>query len=105
MIRDTSIPNPETGTGERRRDEREAASGELCLTWMHDPGTVVRLALLDRSDHGFRVRSSLPVLNGTVGRVLRVLPAGEPVDRSYQVAWIRSRNGAWELGLEQLEAA
>jgi len=104
MLRDASIPDPRAGTDERRRETRATATGELCLAWTHDPATTVRLPLLDRSDDGFRVRSSLPVLTGSIGRVHRILPTGEALDESVQVAWIRSDDGGWELGLSRLSA-
>ncbi|MBX3375096.1 MAG: PilZ domain-containing protein [Phycisphaeraceae bacterium] len=89
--------------GERRHRDRVPFPGEATLIWIHDPMTVLRLAVVDASNGGFRLRTRLPVPTGTTGILLRLLPAGTPLNAPVTVAWLRPvPEGDFEMGLRRL---
>lgn len=91
------------GAEDRRRTPRLPCPGEITLAWLHDPATPIRLTLINVSDGGLRVRSSLPVLDGTTGVAMRLLPEGRPIDRAVSVSWCRADEaGGWQIGLRFL---
>lgn len=87
---------------ERRLAPRAACTDEVVLMWLDDPSPV-RYGVLDRSDGGFRIRSAVPALTGSLARVLRLLPTGEPVNKTVMVAWSRAVGEGFELGLRVVE--
>jgi len=78
---------------DRRHSDRVPFPGELVLIWNHDPATPHRYEILDAGDGGYRILTSVPLLSGTTGMVIRLLPCsrretglGQPV----MVAWCRA---------------
>src|SRR6185503_10843872 len=86
---------------DRRESPRVPFPAEVSLVWHHDFALIHRYRMVDASDGGFRIRSSIPVLEGTTGMVLRLLPKGEKIERSIMVAWCRpdASEGGYLLGL------
>ena len=86
---------------DRRDADRTRCPGEVVLRWLHDQSTTMRYELVDVSDGGYRVHTTLPVIPGTVAVLLRLLPKGEVLDQSAIVAWSNpspDRDG-YEIGL------
>ncbi|MHC4910417.1 MAG: PilZ domain-containing protein [Planctomycetota bacterium] len=101
MLYDRFIPFQKAAPpGERRVSDRVPFPAEITLVWNHDPSTVVRYATLDASDGGYRIQTSVPVLPGTTGVALRLLPEGRPLNCAIMVAWSApSEDGGYEVGL------
>ncbi len=91
MLRDVTLSQTTGPTGhrERRTSDRVPYPAELVIVWNHDLESAVRYPVLDASDRGFRIRSSMPLSAGTTGIALRLLPEGHPLDRSLVVIWTR----------------
>ncbi|MBC23339.1 MAG: hypothetical protein CMJ32_05415 [Phycisphaerae bacterium] len=88
-------------TRERRSDTRNLQDGEIVLVWHHDPSSRVRLELVDISDNGARVRTSIPLVKGMTGIALNTLPGGGSLDTPIMVRWCSSIDEqCWEAGLE-----
>ncbi len=86
-----------------RQTPRVPCPTELTLVWHHNPGTVVRYRVLDVSDGGLRLRSSVPLIEGATGMVLRMLPEGTPIERPVMVVWSKpAEEGGYALGLRYL---
>jgi len=88
---------------ERRGSDRVPFPAEMILIWNHDAALRHRHRIIDAGDGGYRIATSLPLLEGTTGMVVRLLPCGttqkpQPV----MVAWCRKagegRDG-YEAGL------
>lgn len=88
----------EAGAGiacdDRRRADRLPFPCEMILLWNHDASLRHRHRVIDASDGGYRICSTLPLLPGTTGMVLRLLPCGghdkaQPV----MVVWCRKAAG------------
>lgn len=89
----------ETST-ERRGSARTAASGELALAWSHDRQNTMRYQLIDVGDGGMRIQSTVPILTGTIGTALRLLPEGEKLDQPVMVVWVRRlEDELYDIGL------
>jgi len=75
------------------------------VLWHHDSHMPVRYRVLDMSDGGIRIRSSLPMLTGMTGHAVRLLPEGTHLERPMMVVWVRSAHDGlgFELGLQFLE--
>lgn len=87
----------------RRASPRVSCPAELVIAWLEDVATPMRYGLIDVSEGGYRIQSSLPRLTGTTGLVLRYLPSGEAVDEPVMVAWTRrGDDGRYDLGLRRL---
>ena len=85
---------------QRHGTARSAGSGELVLSWSHDRDTTVRYRLIDVGDGGMRIQSSTPVLTGTIGLAIRLLPEGEKMDQTVMVVWVRElEDGQYDIGL------
>src|SRR5688500_1868184 len=86
----------------RRESDRLPFPAEMVLVWNHDLETIVRYHVIDAGDGGYRVRSSLPLLEGTTGMVLRLLPSrGQQLDQPVMVAWsTQQSDGSFEIGLK-----
>lgn len=86
---------------DRREGDRVPYPAELVLAWMHDLDMSVRCRVLDAGDGGFRIRTAMPLVEGTTGIALRLLPEGHPIDRSVMVVWIGEvdEHGEREVGL------
>ena len=70
------------------------------MSWLHNPGELVRYRVSNVSDTGFCLNSSLPLLTGTTGVVRRMLPEGHPIDRTVSVAWCSPLDdGRYAVGL------
>lgn len=87
---------------DRRDGDRLPFPGEVVIAWTHDLTRPVRYRIVDAGDGGYRIHSSLPMLEGTTGMVMRILPGrGGAIDQPVMVAWTRpSDDGAGhEIGL------
>lgn len=71
----------------RRSGDRLPYPAELVLIWNHDPGTRIRYRVIDASDGGCRIHSSLPLIEGMTGMALKLLPEGAAVNRPVMVVW------------------
>ena len=91
-----------SATDDRRHGDRVPFPAELILLWNHDASLRHRYRILDASDGGYRIRTSLPLLEGTTGMVIRVL-SGEmnSVAQPVMVAWCRRQHegSGYEAGL------
>lgn len=73
---------------ERRDGDRLPFPAELVLVWNHDLDHPIRFRVIDAGDGGYRIRSSLPVIEGMTGMVLRLLPSrGQQLDQPVMVVW------------------
>jgi hypothetical protein len=96
---DASEPQPEL---ERRDSDRLPFPAEMVLVWNHDLQNALRYRVLDAGDGGYRIRSSLILLEGTTGMVLRLLPSrGQQLDQPVMVVWTRPAQGepGFDIGL------
>ncbi len=86
---------------ERRTLRRTSSPAELVLIWHHDPQTPIRYQVIDAHENGVRIRTTVPMVEGMVGRALKMIPQGRSVDRSVMVVWVGPRNasGEHEAGL------
>ena len=87
---------------ERRDSDRLPFPAEMVLVWNHDLQTPMRYRVLDAGDGGYRIRSSLNLLEGTTGMVLRLLPSrGQQLDQPVMVAWTKAAQGeaGFDVGL------
>lgn len=90
-----------TSVEDRRKGDRVPYPAELVLAWMHDLDTPVRYRIVDVSDGGFRIRTTAPVIEGTTGMAMRLLPEGTPINKSVMVVWVSppGENGERDAGL------
>lgn len=91
-----------TGELERRASDRVPFPAELVLAWNHDLAHRMRYRIIDAGDGGYRIHSSLPILEGTTGMVLRMLPGGkQPLDQPVMVVWCHAAEDAdgFDVGL------
>lgn len=85
---------------DRRQSDRVPFPGELIVRWFHAPDTPLRYRVADASDDGLRVHSSLPLLQGMMGIVMRLAPGGRQPERTVIVAWVRPcASGGYDAGL------
>lgn len=86
---------------DRRGSHRVPFPAELLLIWHHDLRNSVRYRIIDASDGGFRISSSLPLLEGMTGMALKMLPEGSPIEHCVMIAWVRRRDefNDYEIGL------
>jgi len=97
-----SLGNPQCAN-DHRAAPRVPCPSEVTLIWHHNPTVVVRYRIVDVSDGGLRVRSSVPMLEGTTGMLMRMLPEGTPIDKPVMIVWSKpSQTGGYELGLRYL---
>lgn len=76
---------------ERRQSDRVPFPAELVLAWNHDQRSPVRYRVVDAGDGGYRIHSSMPMLQGTTGMVVRLLPGrGAPLGQPVMVAWCKA---------------
>lgn len=103
-----TLTEPTTGSSlpcsfhDRRRSDRLPFPAEMVMVWNYDLNTTMRYRVIDAGDGGYRIHSSLPMLVGTTGMVLRLLPSrGQQLDQPVMVAWTRARpNGdGYDIGL------
>jgi hypothetical protein len=102
MLHDPTLhrANDPAASGERRASDRADGSGELVLCWSHDRDNTLRYRLIDVGDGGMRIQSSTPILTGTIGLALRLLPEGEMLDQTVMVVWVRQlEDGQYDIGL------
>jgi hypothetical protein len=73
----------------------------MILVWNHDLTTPMRYRVLDAGDGGYRIASSLPIIEGATGMVLRLLPGHGSLDQPVMVAWTRrsGETGGFDIGL------
>ena len=103
MTRGRQTPGPDQAVGgcdDRRAADRVPFPGEMILLWHHDPALRHRHRVLDAGDGGYRIATSLPLLEGTTGMVLRLLPSDSASDKPQpvMVAWCCKMAGAAEDG-------
>jgi len=87
---------------DRRISDRVPFPAELLLVWNHSLQLPMRYQVMDAGDGGYRIATCLPLLEGTTGMVLRLLPSrGKPLDQPVMVAWTRERTEGpgYETGL------
>ncbi len=92
---------------ERRLAPRIPVIGELVLRWIGHTGTSHRYRLVDRSEHGYRLYSTLPIPTGTTGTVVAALgdaADGVPSEDPVVVAWFRRADASgYDVGLRRLQ--
>lgn len=103
MSKVAGLDAPAVNGGVDRRDsDRLPFPAEMVLVWNHDLQTPMRYPVSDAGDGGYRIHTSLPVLEGTTGMVLRLLPGrGRPLDQPVMVAWIKPTElcAGYDVGL------
>lgn len=107
MLNDRILDRSTSERCDSRRDsERTPMIGEIVLVWHHDAHTPLRFQILDASDHGMRIRSTMPLRAGMTGTVIRVLPEGSVVNEPVVVAWSapRKNNDGFDIGLQHFAA-
>lgn len=94
-------PMSDTACDDRRASDRVPFPAELVVVWNHDLKTPLRFRVIDAGDGGYRIRSSMPLLEGTTGMVLRLLPGrGQALDQPVMVAWSHAADdGGYDVGL------
>lgn len=92
-------------SAERRHSQRVAFPAELVVRWHHEQELSIRYEVIDSSEGGFRIRSSMPMLEGMTGIALKLLPEGTPVNRTVMIVWIgpSTSDGSSEFGLNFIE--
>lgn len=90
---------------ERRRSQREVFPAELVVKWHHEQEILIRYEVIDSSEGGFRIRSSMPMLEGMTGIALKLLPEGTRVNRTVMIVWtgLSTSGGSSEFGLNFIE--
>lgn len=96
MVHDSIL---DTTTGNRRENKRTTTGGELVIDWHILPGAPGRYALVNESEGGCLVCSTVPLVEGMTGRVRTRLPDGDPGRVSVVVAWIRRVGATYHIGL------
>ena len=102
MLYDQHNVSPSVGsTSDRRLEQRFVQAAEVVIAWLCPALPPVRYTLLDLSDGGIRIRTSVPLATGMVGKVLRLLPAGRVINETVSVVWTRpsTLEGMTEVGL------
>jgi hypothetical protein len=103
MLHDAMISGERSASiaSERRESYRANCTVEVTIAWQDHPSVPCRYAAGDLSDGGLRIRSALPMLEGTVGRALRMLPTGREIDRPVMVIWSQrdDETGRYDIGL------
>jgi len=86
---------------ERRELPRTPFPAELVLVWLHDPQMPMRYQVIDAHENGVRIRTTVPMIEGMVGRALKMIPKERSIDRSVMVVWVgpRDASGRHEAGL------
>ena len=76
------------------------------MQWHHDPHALVRYRVIDSSDGGFRLHSSLPLLQGMTGLALKLLPEGLDLQHPVMVAWSEPAGAGlgFEVGLTFIDS-
>jgi len=99
----TGLPSSSTtACDDRRVSDRLPFPAEMLLVWNHSLQLPIRYRVIDAGDGGYRIASSLPLMEGTTGMVLRLLPSrGKPMDQPVMVAWVRKSDegDGYEVGL------
>jgi hypothetical protein len=90
-----------SATSDRRESLRARCLAEATVCWQDNPFIVCRYPAEDVSDGGMRIRSALPMLEGSVGRALKLLPSGRDLERAVMVIWCRrdDESNRYEIGL------
>ncbi|MCA9290759.1 MAG: hypothetical protein KDA25_06500 [Phycisphaerales bacterium] len=110
MVNDAVIANlraaaeADHGLADPRSSERVPCPCELMVRWLHAPECPTRYEILDVGNGGFRIRHTLPVLEGMVGVAVKLLPTGEAINRCVRVVWVDRPVGhePGEAGLEYI---
>ncbi len=86
---------------ERRQIPRLVCDHELVVAWHHDMDDVIRYAVTDRSEQGFRIQTTSPLIKGMTGSAIKLLPFGEMINRPCSVRWVSppAANGIIDVGL------
>jgi len=89
------------GCDDRRGGDRLPFPAEVVVLWHYDLATSVRYRVMDVSDGGMRIRSSMPIMEGTTGMAVKLLPDGQALDRAVMVCWSRPVDGesSYDVGL------
>jgi hypothetical protein len=104
MLNDHLLDRSTSDRSDDRRDsERTPAAGEIVLVWHHDAQTPLRFQLVDASDHGLCIRSSMPLRTGMTGTIIRVLPEGSVKNEPVIVAWCAAgvTSEGYDIGLQR----
>lgn len=78
---------------------REPADAEATIQWHHDPESLIRYDVVDRSEDGLRIHSSMMLPRGMSGLVQNLLPEGKPVQRGVIVIWCNQSEDGYDAGL------
>ena len=96
MVHDSILS---TTTGNRREASRQPGCGELIIDWHALPGSPGRYDLINESEGGCLISSTVPLIEGMTGRVRTRLPDGDAGRVSVIVAWIRRVDATYHVGL------
>ncbi len=89
---------------ERRSGPRVPYPSELVIAWHCSLPDSTRYAIVDVSNGGFRIRTSVPLVQGMTGMVSRILPEGHEVGAAVKVVWCRPADNScgYDAGLQRL---
>jgi len=91
--------------GERRSEGRLEHQAEAVIAWNHDLAQRVRVRVVNISESGMRIASTLPILEDSTGLVFRLLPDGVDLNKVFTVRWVRDNvdgDGEYHAGLQFL---
>ena len=74
----------------RRNQQRAIGSGEILISWHHEPDVLRAYSTLDISENGARVVLDCYLPDGLTGLALFHRPTGIRIDRPSIVAWCRA---------------
>ena len=74
----------------RRNQQRAMGSGEILISWHHEPDVLRAYSTLDISENGARGVLDCYLPDGLTGLALFHRPAGIRIDRPSIVAWCRA---------------
>jgi hypothetical protein len=104
MLHDQSMSRScqNTGLDNRRTESRTKTDREVLIAWHHAPDQGARYGVVDESQGGCLITSTVPLIEGMTGTVLGRIPAKGHRHSAIVVAWSRPVDGTWHVGLRYL---
>ena len=104
MLHDQSMSrtSPTTGLDNRRDAPRLETDREVLIAWHHAPDQGVRYGVVNESQGGCLITSTVPLIEGMTGTVLGRIPTKGHRYSALVVAWSRPVDGTWHVGLRYL---
>ena len=104
MLHDQSIfsSSRESILDSRRLNPRIKSDREVLIAWHHAPDQGVRYGVVNESQGGCLITSSVPLIEGMTGTVLGRIPSKGHRYSTLIVAWSRAVEDSWHVGLRYL---